>query len=199
MEGIDRIKDHILAEADRAVEDLVRESRAFVSREISRAEEEAEAILAEAAARAEEEARLLLKRGESVADAERRKRDLEEKQALADEIIQQALDLLCREKAEDKVRRYTGWIERLDLSQAVISLAPGDLEELGPALLEALPPGRFSLDEKAGDFRGGLVISHDRIRDNLTYDLAIRDHRPQLARLAMAVLENRPAGEGTGD
>ena len=103
MEGIDRIKAHIVAEADQAVEALAKESRAFLAQEVDQAKEEARALLADAALRADEEAKLLLKRGESVADAERRKRDLEQKQALADEIIDQALALLCQEEAADRV------------------------------------------------------------------------------------------------
>jgi hypothetical protein len=28
------------------------------------------------------------------------------------------------------------------------------------------------------------MVAHGRVQDNLTYDLAVRDHRPELARLA---------------
>ncbi|HZK42291.1 MAG TPA: hypothetical protein VFD14_04885 [Clostridia bacterium] len=198
MEGIDRIKAHIVAEADQAVEALAKESRAFLAQEVDQAKEEARFLLAEAALRADEEAKLLLKRGESVADAERRKRDLEQKQALADEIIAQALTLLCQEEAADRVKRYVTWIQRLGLTGGQISLSAKDQAEIGQALLQALPSGQFSLDELPGDFAGGMVITHDRIRDNLTYDLAIRDHRSELARLALEFIEDKDTEETTG-
>ena len=198
MEGIDRIKAHIVAEADQAVEALAKESRAFLAQEVDQAKEEARALLADAALRADEEAKLLLKRGESVADAERRKRDLEQKQALADEIIDQALAHLCQEVAADRVKRYVAWIQRLGLTGGQISLSARDQAEIGQALLQALPPDQFSLDEEPGDFAGGMVITHDRIRDNLTYDLAIRDHRSELARLALEFTEDKGSEETTG-
>ena len=198
MEGIDRIKAHIVAEADQAVEALAKESRAFLAQEVDQAKEEARALLADAALRADEEAKLLLKRGESVADAERRKRDLEQKQALADEIIDQALALLCQEEAADRVKRYVAWIQRLGLTGGQISLSARDQAEIGQALLQALPPDQFSIDEEPGDFSGGMVITHDRIRDNLTYDLAIRDHRSELARLALEFIEDKGSEETTG-
>lgn len=198
MEGIERIISHILAEADQAVEALAQETQSFVDQELGQAEEDARLLLADAALRAEEEAQLLIKRGESVADAERRKRDLEQKQALADEIIALALDRLSQEDAADRIKRYLAWIEKLGLTGGQITLSEQDLAPIGPALLEALPAGCYSLDPEPGDFVGGIVVTHDRIRDNLTYDLAIRDHRAELAQLAMEYLEDKAVREATG-
>lgn len=63
MEGIDRIKDHILTEADAEVEAIVKETRDVIEREILAAEEERRKILIEAAERADLDAALLIKRG----------------------------------------------------------------------------------------------------------------------------------------
>ena len=133
-----------------------------------------------------------------MADAERRKRDLEQKQALADEIIAQALELFWQEEAADRVKRYVSWIQRLGLTGGQISLPARDKAQIGQALLQALPPDQFSIEEEPGDFAGGMVITHDRIRDNLTYDLAVRDHRSELARLALEFIEDKGAEETTG-
>lgn len=198
MEGIENIISHILAEADTAVEAIVEETRTFVANETGAAEKQRDSILAEAAERAQQEADMLLKRGESVADAERRKRDLEQKQALADEVIRLALGLLGDESPAVRVKRYTAWIEQLGLSSGVITLSEADKADVGDELIRALPEGRFSIDEATGDFTGGIVVTHDRIRDNLTYDLTVRDHRSDLARLALDYLEGPMAKEEAG-
>ncbi len=198
MEGIERIKGHILAEADAAVEAIVEETRAFVAKETGDAEKQRDIILAEAVERAQQEADMLLKRGESVADAERRKRDLEQKQALADEIIGLALGLLGDESPAVRVKRYAAWIEQLGLPSGIITLSAADKATIGAELIQALPEGRFSIDEATGDFTGGIVITHERIRDNLTYDLTVRDHRSELARLALEYLEGHKAKEEAG-
>jgi vacuolar-type H+-ATPase subunit E/Vma4 len=184
VEGIERIKNHILAEADRTVRSIEEESRQLVEKETLECERECQRILAEAKGRADHDADLLVKRGESIADAERRKRDLAVKQEIVDEVITRALDKLLQEPPEKRVARYADWIHALNIGEGVITLSANEKTALGGALLKALPGGRFSIAEEEGDFTGGLMVAHGRVQDNLTYDLAVRDHRPELARLA---------------
>lgn len=198
MEGIERIKNHILADADDAVDVITDEARAFVSKELGEGECQREAILAEAVERAEHDANLLVKRGQSVADADRRKRELENKQELADSVIDRALELLHNQPPEDRVRRYASWIGELGLEGGVITLSAAEQTELADDLLKVLPEGRFSIDETPGDFLGGVVITHGRIRDNLTYDLTVRDHRQELARIVLEHMEERVTKEELG-
>ncbi len=184
VEGIERIKNHILVEADRTVRSIEEESRQLVEKETLECERECQKILAEAKERADHDADLLVKRGESIADAERRKRDLAGKQEIVDEVITRALDKLLQEPPEKRVARYADWIHALNIGEGVITLSANEKTALGGALLKALPGGRFSIAEEEGDFTGGLMVAHGRVQDNLTYDLAVRDHRPELARLA---------------
>ncbi len=184
VEGIERIKNHILVEADRTVRSIEEESRQLVEKETLECERECQRILAEAKERADHDADLLVKRGESIADAERRKRDLAGKQEIVDEVITRALDKLLQEPPEKRVARYADWIHALNIGEGVITLSANEKTALGGALLKALPGGRFSIAEEEGDFTGGLMVAHGRVQDNLTYDLAVRDHRPELARLA---------------
>ncbi len=184
VEGIERIKNHILAEADRTVRSIEEESRQLVEKETLECERECQKILVEAKERADHDADLLVKRGESIADAERRKRDLAGKQEIVDEVITRALDKLLQEPPEKRVARYADWIHALNIGEGVITLSANEKTALGGALLKALPGGRFSIAEEEGDFTGGLMVAHGRVQDNLTYDLAVRDHRPELARLA---------------
>ncbi|NLB27874.1 MAG: hypothetical protein GX819_02870 [Clostridiaceae bacterium] len=196
MEGIDRIRRHILAEAESEVEALAAETKVLVDQEISNAEKECGKIIEEARERAQQEAELIVKRGEGVAEALLRKQELERKQALADQIILRALRLLQEKAAPERVRLYAGWIRSLDLEEGVITLSAADRIELGEDLLEALPRGRFSIDGQDGDFTGGSAVTHGRVRDNLTYDVVVRDYRAELARAALDLLGMGGAGEG---
>lgn len=186
MEGIDRIKQHILAEAEAEIEALDAETRALVDQEISKAETECGIILDQARKRAQHDAEQIIKRAESVADSLVRKQALESRQALADRIIYQALELLRKKSAPERVALYAAWIRALGTAEGVITLSAADRAEIGEDLLKALPHGRFTLDPQAGDFSGGVLVTHGRIRDNLTYDVIMRDHRPELAREALA-------------
>jgi len=195
VEGIERIKNHILAETDRSVRTIEEETRQFVEKEALDSEEQSRRILSAAIERSEQDAGLLVKRAESLADAERRKRGLADKQKIVDEVIARALGKLSAQPAETRAARYAGWIHALNIEEGVITLSGDEQTSVGGALLAALPAGRFSIAEEAGNFSGGLIVKHGRVQDNLTYDLIIRDHRPELARLVLDIVENPGVSE----
>ena len=43
------------------------------------------------------------------------------------------------------------------------------------------------------------MILHGRVVDNLTYDLVVRDHRPELTRYIFEMLSNDTAAEESDD
>lgn len=196
VEGIDRIKRHILAEAEAEVAAILAETETAIDQELARAGQECEHILSQAGREAEQEAELVIKRGQGIADALKRRQALEHRQALADRVIRTALELLAQRPASVKAELYASWIRGLGLDQGVITLAASEKDQLADQMLKALPEGRFSLSDQAGDFSGGLIVTHDRIRDNLTYDMVVRDYRPQLARAVLTQLGLDGEGEG---
>ena len=189
MEGIERIKDHIIRQADDEVEVLVSETQRFVAKEVGDAERQVRLILEEATLRADMDAKELVRRGEGLAEAERRKQGLVLKQQRVDLVIDRALDLLLNEPPEERKARYATWVNGLGLESGVITLSATDLSEIGEKLLELLPPDRFSINPVPGEFSGGIVVEHGRVRDNLSYELIVRDHRAELARLVLSHLE----------
>ena len=189
MEGIERIKDHIIRQADDEVEVLVSEPPRFVAKEVGDAERQVRLILEEATLRADMDAKELVRRGEGLAEAERRKQGLVLKQQRVDQVIDRALDLLLNEPPEERMARYASWVNGLGLESGVITLSATDLSEIGEKLLELLPPDRFSINPVPGEFSGGIVVEHGRVRDNLSYELIVRDHRAELARLVLSHLE----------
>lgn len=189
MEGIERIKDHIIRQADDEVEVLVSETQRFVAKEVGEAERQVRLILEEATLRADMDAKELVRRGEGLAEAERRKQGLVLKQQRVDQVIDRALDLLLNEPPEERMARYASWVNGLGLESGVITLSATDLSEIGEKLLELLPPDRFSINPVPGEFSGGIVVEHGRVRDNLSYELIVRDHRAELARLVLSHLE----------
>lgn len=189
MEGIERIKDHIIRQAEDEVEVLVSETQRFVANEVGDAERQVRLILEEATLRADMDAKELVRRGEGLAEAERRKQGLVLKQQRVDQVIDRALDLLLNEPPEERMARYASWVNGLGLESGVITLSATDLSEIGEKLLELLPPDRFSINPVPGEFSGGIVVEHGRVRDNLSYELIVRDHRAELARLVLSHLE----------
>ena len=154
VEGIERIKNHILAEADRTVRSIEEESRQLVEKETLECERECQKILAEAKERADHDADLLVKRGESIADAERRKRDLAGKQEIVDG------DYACSTsccKSHRRRRRSIGLDSRLEYWEGVITLSAN---ENGARRCTAEGTSRRTvLIAEEGDFAGGLMVT----------------------------------------
>lgn len=198
MQGIERIKQHILNNADAMVMAIQNDATAFEEQTIAASEEECRRIVHEAEESAQRDAELTIRRGESLADAEKRKTRLAHRQVIAEEVISRALNLLNEEPEDLRVKRYASWVYALGVNEGEITLAEGE-EHLKEPLAAALGTGNFSFSKKAGNFSGGIMILHGRVVDNLTYDLVVRDHRPELTRYIFEMLSNDTAAEESDD
>ena len=151
----------------------------------------------EAEESAQRDAELTIRRGESLADAEKRK-PVWLTGRLSQRSDFRALNLLNEEPEDLRVKRYASWVYALGVNEGEITLAEGE-EHLKEPLAAALGTGNFSFSKKAGNFSGGIMILHGRVVDNLTYDLVVRDHRPELTRYIFEMLSNDTAAEESDD
>jgi len=94
------------------------------------------------------------------------------------EVIDLALNKFNSQSEQEKIKLYSDLIQAKDIKSGEISLNR-DEQRLLDSLLSQLGPG-FSAGEIA-DISGGMIIKHDRIEENLSLDLIIRDHRAKLS------------------
>ncbi|MDI9461806.1 MAG: hypothetical protein ACOX3P_00995 [Saccharofermentanales bacterium] len=187
MEGLDKIIARIIADARATAARIEAEAEEKATGMIAAAETTADEILENSRTRTKEDAANILARGESLVRSEHRKDNLQKRQLQVEDLIEAALDKLASDPAEEKVDRYLQMIKSRELTGGEIMLPEVD-QELGPSLLGQLGD-KFTLASAAGNFRAGLVVRQGRIEDNLTYDLAIRNSRAELAQLAAELLE----------
>lgn len=187
MEGLDKIIARIIADARATAARMEAEAEEKAAGMISAAENTADEILENSRTRTKEDAANILARGESLVRSEHRKDNLLKRQLQVEDLIEAALDKLASDPAEEKIDRYLQMIKSRELTGGEIMLPAAD-QELGPALLGKLGD-KFTLASTAGNFRAGLVVRQGRIEDNLTYDLAVRNSRAELAQLAAELLE----------
>ncbi len=198
MQGIERIKQHIIANADATVKAIQEDAASLEKKTLAESEERCRKILQDAEDNSRRDAAMTVRRGESLADAEKRKNRLAHRQKIADDVIFRALKLLNEEPEELRVKRYASWVHALGVSKGVITLAERE-QHLKAPLAAALGAGEFTFSKEDGSFSGGIMIHHGRITDNLTYDLVVRDHRPELTRLIFEILGDETSDEESGD
>ncbi|NLB10750.1 MAG: hypothetical protein GX834_06765 [Clostridiaceae bacterium] len=188
MEGLDKITARIVEDAKTAAGKIEADAKSKADVLLSEAETAAGELLEERRTQSEEDAKSLLSRGQSLVRSERRKITLRGRQSQIEGIIDAALNKLASDSAEIKLSRYVEMIESAGIKGGEIVLSSND-RELGSALLERLT-GDFSLAEEPGDFRVGIIVKQDKIVDNLTYDLAVRNARNELTQYVAELLED---------
>jgi vacuolar-type H+-ATPase subunit E/Vma4 len=186
VDGIESIVDHILNQAREKIA-LVEASSSEQLAEIERQSAEAcEAAARQIEAKAQAQADAVLNRATSQAALETRRTLLETRQKVIDEVLLAALDELCQLESQAKADLYAGLIASTGATHGQITVNEQDrglMAELLPKL-----PGQFELAEAAGRFAGGILLRRGRIEENLTFDLLLRNQRPQLAALAAGIL-----------
>ena len=194
MEGIERITSKILEDAKAEVSRIESETEEFVREQQESSEKMRERVLADSRKNAEEDAKALIQRAESLASSERRKRDLSAKRRSIDLAVQQ----LVEAPAEVRLERYLSWIEARKIKEGVITLSAAD-QGLKDSLLKRLPTDKFTVADTPGKMRGGIIVSHGKMEENLTYDLVIHNYLPRLAQLAQNQLDATQGEEDTDE
>lgn len=186
MDGLQLIQDRILEQARENAAEITARAQKQCQSIIDQAQAERDRYLAEAADKTKAQTEAMLNRATSLASMEKRKRNLQRRQRLIDRVIDQALAGVCNSSTSDKLKLYGSLINKTGAKDGVITLSAAD-QSIGKDLISKLD-GDFSLADDPGTFAGGLVLRRDRIEDNLTFDLIIRNQRPQLSAAAAEAL-----------
>ncbi|NLJ95353.1 MAG: hypothetical protein GX326_07700 [Clostridiaceae bacterium] len=178
MDKIKEIVAVILSEA----EDEAKKIQANADAEIKTVRLDLEAELAELDQATEQtiiaDTESSKQRGQSLLESRLREYDLQQRQAVIEEIINQAVASFKALPFSEKTDIYQNAVEAAGIKAGEIRLNEQDQPCLEP-LLEKLGEG-FAKGEVA-NIEGGLLVTHDRIEENLSIDLILRDKRTDLA------------------
>ncbi|NLW10803.1 MAG: hypothetical protein GX028_02150 [Clostridiaceae bacterium] len=189
MDGLQLIQDRILEQAREKAAEITAKAQEQSQAVIEQAQSERDRYLAESSDKTKAQTEAMLNRAASLASMEKRKNNLQRRQRLIDRVIDQALSKVCNIPAAEKLELYSSLINMTGARGGIITLSSVD-QSIGNELISKLD-GDFSLADKSGSFAGGLILRRDRIEDNLTFDLIVRNQRPQLsAAAARALPEN---------
>lgn len=186
MDGIEAIIEHILADAREKAAQIEAVAAEQVAQIVSETEKACALIREEASRKAAQAAATVINRANSQAALESRRILLEARQELIDEVILSATRQLGELSEVEKKDLYVQMAQATGGSGGVLTVNAAD-QAMMPAVLAALGQG-WELAPQPGSFSGGIVVSRGRIQENLTFDLLVRNLRPQLAALAAGIL-----------
>lgn len=185
MDKINNIIDIILSEAQNEADQILLKVDQSIAKSKSENDAEIEMIklLAEGEIATEKEAISL--KTESLIETRSRQQRLAQRQQLISEVIELALKKFDDLSDQSKVELYAKTIRSRGVEAGEICLNRNEQELLKP-LLSGLN-SNFVAGEIV-DISGGLIIKHNRIEENLSLDLIIRDNRPSLSVIVAGVL-----------
>ncbi|NCB00526.1 MAG: hypothetical protein EOM70_14270, partial [Clostridia bacterium] len=131
-------------------------------------------------------AKAIINRASSQAALESRRVLLSARQSLIDDVILEATSQLGQLSAPEKKDLYVRMIQATGATGGLLTSNAADLS-LMQEVVDALGKD-WQLSAEPGSFSGGLILSRGRIEENLTFDLLVRNLRPQLAALAAGIL-----------
>ena len=197
MSRLDSVRDYVLEQASRDAAEL----RAQAEAEVAAIEADATArIEALEAQRAEERAREEAageRRRHSLATLERRRSDLEARQRLIDETLDQAAAMLAALPAERRRDLYIRELSRLAEAGWQVQFSRAD-HALADEVLAALPVTLERLPD-ADDFSGGFVLRRDRVQSRHSFEDSLANGRESWVELAAGILfaEDETEGQAT--
>lgn len=186
MDGIEAIIEHILADAREKASQIEVAATEQVALILSEADKECAIIRQAGEQKASQAAETLLNRVKSQAALESRRTLLEVRQSLIDEVIAGATSQLSQFRDPEKKDLYLQMIQAAGALGGTV-VANAQDQAVMQDVVQALGQG-WKLQGESGNFSGGLVLSRGRIEENLTFDLLVRNLRPQLAALAAGIL-----------
>ena len=186
MDGLTRIQEKIIADANVEVQAFRDQANEYAEQQESFAAQRRATILDEAKQKAEADAQALIARSRSIAAANEKRAHLVRRQQEIDRVFDVALELLARRSRLEKIVLYCAILEKNGITHGEIMLAQKE-QDLGKLLLAELG-GSFTIAKEPAPISGGLLIKRGRIIDNFSYDLLLRDMRPELSQIAARAL-----------
>ncbi|HZJ68635.1 MAG TPA: hypothetical protein VFD28_01315 [Candidatus Eisenbacteria bacterium] len=185
MDKIKDIIDIILSEAEEQAEQVLLKADAEIAQNSSEVENEIMRLQMVTDERISSEKDSIAMRTESILESRTRQIRLQQKQDVISKVIKLALKKFAAYPDDKKIEFYKKLITSRNIHAGEISLNQAE-QKLVDQLLAELG-SEFTAGDVA-DIEAGLIVTHNKIEENLSFDLVIRDKRSELSALAASEL-----------
>ena len=184
MEGMERIRESILAEARTQAEAIIKEAEDKVKEMEIQAEKRAEELTKNRLERAEVEAQEAQKRMLSMAELELKKQSLEAKQSIIDQAFDKTLAKLNNLPEEKYAAMIVSALGSVGLKGGeVLIVPPQDREKFQKGLLKKVND-RLGIELKLSDedrgIQGGFIVKVDGVEINNSFETLLRMEREKV-------------------
>jgi V/A-type H+-transporting ATPase subunit E len=184
MEGMERIRDSILAEAKAQAEGIIKEAESRLKEMEDQAVRKAEENTQNRLARAELEAQEAQRRMLSMAELELKKQSLEAKQALIDQAFDKALSRLKELPDETYAAMIVSILGSAGLTgREELVVPPQDRERFQKGLLKRINDDlgfELKLSDETRSIQGGFIVKSNGVEINNSFETLLRMEREKI-------------------
>ncbi len=184
MEGMERIRESILAEAKAQTESIIKEAEEKAKEMEKNAVKKAEEDTKNRLVRAEEEAKEAQRRMLSMAELDLKKQSLGVKQSLLDRAFDGALDRLKDLPEEKYIEMMVSVLKNAGLKGGEeLIVPPEDRERFRKGLLEKLNGKlgfELKLSEEVRSMQGGFIVKVNGVEINNSFETLLRMEREKI-------------------
>lgn len=197
MNGLEAIKERILADARESAEAVRNRAEQQLAKITAEGEAGSARIISDAREKAAKYSQAAHMRARSMAALEKRRALLQARRDLVDQVIEKAVTKICELPDERKVEFYVNLLKSVDdgRSDGEVKFAAGE-EKLADAVLADFS-GRLQRSAESGNFGGGVILRRGRIEENMSLEMIVRNNRSELVRIAARWLF--PASPANGE
>lgn len=183
MTGLETILEQIQKESDQKVSDIILKAKMERDQIISAAEKRALEIVQKAEEQSKREAREAVERGLSAAELMSRQNELQKKQRLIDQVIDQAYQSLLQLSDEEYYDLILKMIKRYAEDQeGEIVFSEKDKKRLNMKfkMSMAMLTHRLKISDEVRDIDGGFILVYGDIEINCTFRAILDESRDML-------------------
>lgn len=184
MEGMERIRESILAEARTQAEAIIKEAEDKVKEMEIQAEKRAEELTKNRLERAEVEAQEAQKRMLSMAELELKKQSLEAKQSIIDQAFDKALVKLNNLPDEKYAAMIVSALGSVGIKGGEeLIVPPQDREKFQKGLLKKINDKlgfELKLSDEDRGIQGGFIVKVDGVEINNSFETLLRMEREKV-------------------
>ncbi|NLZ91748.1 MAG: hypothetical protein GX918_07495 [Clostridiales bacterium] len=184
MEGMERIRESILAEARTQAEAIIKEAEDSVKEMEGQAEKRAEGLTKNRLERAKVEAQEAQKRMLSMAELELKKQSLEAKQSIIDQAFDKALVKLNKLPDEKYAAMIVSVLGSVGLAGGEELIVPlKDRERFQKGLLKRINDKlgfELKLSDEDRGIQGGFIVKVDGVEINNSFETLLRMEREKV-------------------
>lgn len=184
MEGMERIRESILAEARTQAEAIIKEAEDSVKEMEQQAEKRAEELTKNRLERAKVEAQDAQKRMLSMAELELKKQSLEAKQSIIDQAFDKALAKLNNLPEEKYAAMIVSALGSVGIKGGEeLIVPPQDREKFQKGLLKRINDKlgfELKLSDEDRGIQGGFIVKVDGVEINNSFETLLRMEREKV-------------------